>query len=166
MHEKKQNVTMSIFGFLKLFVAETFHLNMSPKEKMMSEAQKIFAEEIDVITILKKLHDVEKLKRILLNDRQLCLFNFIAKPMIYHKLDDMNAFSPNLRRVSSPFMRNSSSPTSFNDMQDSQKILKIYQDLKSSENLEEIDKRLMTLIDKNFETFVETLKKEKNFSRD
>ena len=89
MHQKKQKVTMSIFGFLKMFISETFHFKMSPKEKMMSEAQKIFSNEIDVITILKKLQDVEKLKRIVLNEKQLYLFNFIAKPVIYHNFEQL-----------------------------------------------------------------------------
>ena len=159
MHQKKQKVTMSIFEFLKMLVVETFHLNMSPKEKMMSEAQKIFAEEMDVITILKKLQDVEKLKRIVLNDKQLSLFNFIAKPMIYHNFEsESNRSIQNLRRISTSFSKNSSSPK-INEIHDSQKILQIYQDLKNSENLEEIDKRLMKLIDRNFETFVENLKR-------
>ena len=162
MHQKKQKVTMSIFGFLKLFIVQTFHLKMSPKEKMMSEAQKIFAEEIDVITILKKLQDMEKLKRILLNDKQLCLFNFIAKPMIYHNFDSETfTLSTNLQRITSPRTMGSSAK-SINDIQDSQKILNIYQEFKNSESLEEIDKRLMRLIDKNFETFVDTFKTNKN----
>lgn len=158
MHQKKQKVTMSVFEFLKLLVVETFHLTMSPKEKMMSEAQKIFSEEIDVITILKKLQDVEKLKRIVLNDKQLSLFNFIAKPMIYHNFEsESNRSIQNLRRISTSFSK-VSSPL-HNEIHDSQKILKIYQELKNSEKLNEIDQRLMKLIDRDFETFIDTLKR-------
>ena len=123
----------------------------------MSEARKIFSEEIDVITIMKKLQDVEKLKRIVLNEKQLNLFNFIAKPMIYHNQEIENyKLSPNLRRIGSQISEGNS-PT-LSEIQDSQNVLRIYQELKNAEILEETDKRLMKIIDKDFENFVETLK--------
>jgi hypothetical protein len=158
IHQKKQKVTMTIFEFLKLHLVRAFHLKMSPKEKMNNEAQQIFAEEMDVIPILKKLQEVEKLKRILLNDNQLCLFNFLSKPMIYHNMQqnaEMHRLVPNLRRITFSKTKDSSSL-----MGDSQKISKIYLEMKNAENLEDIDGRLMRLLDKNFQNFIENLKRD------
>ena len=122
---EKTKTDYEYFGIFKDVIAETFHFKMSAKEKMMSEAQKKISNEIDVISILKKLQDVEKLKRIVPNEKQLCLFNFIAKPMIYHNFEQENfTLNTNIERMNSQQIGNSS--PSVNDMQDSQKILKIY----------------------------------------
>jgi hypothetical protein len=39
-------------------------------------------KEIDISTVLRKLHDLEKLKKIVLSPMQLAMFNFIPQPLI------------------------------------------------------------------------------------
>ena len=52
------------------------------KEKLIAKAEEIFANEIDLISILQKLHEVENLKYLILEKEQMDLFNFLTKPVI------------------------------------------------------------------------------------
>ena len=39
-------------------------------------------KEFDILHIIRKLQEINKLKHLLLNDDQMVLFNFLSKPMI------------------------------------------------------------------------------------
>ena len=55
----------------------------SKKDKLYRKADKIMIHELDVISILQRLHEIEKLKLTLLNKDQLMIFNSITKPLIF-----------------------------------------------------------------------------------
>ena len=61
----------------KLFVSKK-----TEKERLITKAEKIYQKELDVINILKKLHEIENLKLLLLDENQLVLFNYLTKPYI------------------------------------------------------------------------------------
>ena len=144
---------MNVFEAFKLECSKFLKLNMNPKAKLMVQAQQIFEQEMDFVTILKKLQDVEKLKAILLNENQLRIFNLLAKPMIYcqseHSLPLEDLAGSKLFH-----MLSSNSNISKNDnINETKCILKAYKEMKESAKVNEIDQRLMNLIDKNLEDF-------------
>ena len=53
------------------------------------------AEEMDILKILKKLQEIDKLKRILLSDEQLYFFNLLRKPMIILDVQSKNSLKVN-----------------------------------------------------------------------
>ena len=53
------------------------------KDKLIRKADKLMTEEMDVITILQKIHEIEKMKLIIFNKEQLMLFNSITKPLVF-----------------------------------------------------------------------------------
>ena len=44
--------------------------------------EKVFFNDMDIVNIVTKLQDLEKLKILLLNEDQLVLFNYLSKPSI------------------------------------------------------------------------------------
>ena len=58
-----------------------FELNF--KEKLFKKTEKAFKKEVDLISILNKIHEINKMKLLFLNQRQLTLFDLLSKPMIF-----------------------------------------------------------------------------------
>ena len=52
------------------------------KQRLYIKAEEIYENEMDITYILKKIQDIEKLKLVLLNPKQLSLFNLLAKALI------------------------------------------------------------------------------------
>ena len=52
------------------------------KEKLYFETENVIQRDTSIIYIIKKLHEIEKIKLILFNEKQLFLFNILSKPLI------------------------------------------------------------------------------------
>ena len=55
---------------------------LNKPEKLFLKSQKVFNEEIDITNLLKRIKEIEKLKYLLINHKQLVLFNFLGKTII------------------------------------------------------------------------------------
>lgn len=53
------------------------------KEDLFNKAEGVYEKEIDIVNILQRLQEIEKLKLVLLDEKQVALFNLLAKPMLY-----------------------------------------------------------------------------------
>ena len=53
------------------------------KDKLMRKAEKLMIKELDVVSILRKLHEIEKMKLTIFNTDQLMVFNSITKPIVF-----------------------------------------------------------------------------------
>ena len=58
------------------------------KYNLIRKADKLMTEEMDVITILQKIHEIEKMKLVMFNNDQLMLFNSITKPLVFIDVQD------------------------------------------------------------------------------
>ena len=118
-------------------------LALSHDEEVFEKSEKIYEKELDYIEILKKLQDVDKLKRILLNKNQLILFNLLTKPVI-HLNDKMvrRSFSINLGRLSKKKEENFE--------EDLKMALDYYE---KEKDINEIDQRLFKILNDDMEVF-------------
>lgn len=80
MKEKKE-FRFSFFEYLK-FKLKCGFFQRNKKERLFSKASQQVKKEMDIVNILKKLEDIEKLKKIILNDEELFCFNLLSKPII------------------------------------------------------------------------------------
>lgn len=146
----ENNVNITVFQTIKLNILKLFGFSLSSKEKLIDKACNIFAEELDLVSILKRLQEMEKLKIILLNEKQLCLFNLLAKPMIYLESEtDTKNNNSGLRLFNLLKLKDNKRENSENH----KKTLQIYEEMINSDKLSEIDQRILDLIDKNLERF-------------
>lgn len=79
---KNYPLEIGVFEYLKCIVKKIFCMKLSEKEQLISQAEMIFKEEIDVSNILIKMHDIEKLKLLVLDPNQTVLFNYLTKPFV------------------------------------------------------------------------------------
>lgn len=148
-------------GFIEHFIATVKNIiskkKLNTREKLILKCEEIFNEDIDLVIILKRLQEFEKLKLLLLNSEQRALFNLMSKPLIYveeevknnknniHELSDYYHFS---RSVG--FEKN---PNDFNG------ILEVYKRMKEKENKSELDKKILKFLSKDIKEFCENFLK-------
>lgn len=68
--------------YLKFRIKKLLHLKFTQKEFYMREAEKRFKAEMDILKILEKLKEIEKLKSIIFDPVQRNLFDIFAKQKI------------------------------------------------------------------------------------
>ena len=86
--KKSKNVNITTRNYLFAKIKKQFRKKMTDNEKMILQAEEIFEKEIDFVTILEKLQEIEKLKFLLLSPTQLSLFNLLGKPTLYLDVDE------------------------------------------------------------------------------
>ena len=84
--QSNHSIKMNYFNYMLMKIKP--NCKLKEKEKLYLKGIKNIDREMDITEILRKLHDIDKLKAILLNDSQLCLFNFLSKPIIYDSKSD------------------------------------------------------------------------------
>ena len=144
--EKKHQISFSLFGNLKLLIKKFCRISLNFKEKLFMRTQEVFEDEIDIVKILKRIQDIEKLKYLLLNDQQIMLFEVLEKPMIFVEETQKELNS------SSSFILSPSRKKLNVDMK-IRKAFDFYQELEKKSSRDPIDEKLFSLIDKSFKTY-------------
>ena len=140
---EKNKLQLSSFEYLWYHLCKIMRFKKTYKQKIIYEAENTFKAELDIVNILTKLHDLEKLKMILLNEDQLILFNCLAKPSISLNDQDIHENMKDtaqikmmkIRRISEKFKDHS------NKIQDS------YNKILNEKENGIINQRLIELID-------------------
>jgi len=133
---------LGLFEYIKAKLHGIFKRKLSDKEKLIQESEKIFADEIDLIKILSKIHEIEKIKLILFDSDQLLLFNGLTKPMIGSEIiKDFNLEANNKINVKMSQLIASYKSKKIEDMQ------KTYETVLMNSGQNEINKRLIELLD-------------------
>ena len=152
--KQKENFFSVGFGcFLKLLFKKQINCifkKLNKKERLFEKSENQIADELDILNILKKLHDIEKLKRILLSEEQLYCFNLLSKPMIIPE-------NVNLRRLSKNHViedKRFKFSVKNNKYFEKQKLREIYENLKERSQGSKIDKRIIKLLDEDVKCFL------------
>ena len=107
--------------------------------------------ELDILQILKKLQEIEKLKRILLSDEQLYLFNLLSKPMIL--LDNQEKRGNQYVDAGADDKLYKFSLKEKKSLQ-KETLSQLYDKMQKKPEKSEIDKRIMKLLDEDVMNFL------------
>ena len=110
---------------------------------MFMEAYKLYPLEIDLIQIVKKLQEIDKLKTIPLNPEQRILLNLLAKPTL--NVNQEKKFIEVLRMKKMKLSVLKDTDININKLQIYYKKMQ-----RERTNGNEIDKRLLELLDEKF----------------
>jgi len=141
------------YSFWKMKRALVFWKNKETDEvgaKIFEKSKEIFEKNIDIIEIVKKLQEIEKLKTIIFDENQLKLFNFISKPLVYLNDDQVNKKFTKTRTVKIDLNLKQE-----NDRDMVTNLLHHFEQLKNEEKLTEVDKKLLDCLDRDLEGFLE-----------
>jgi len=126
----------------------TFGRKLSHKEKLILKAEEVFYKEIDIVSILIKLQEIEKLKYVLLNPSQISLLKLLDKPVIHCDDDNKNLMMQLSRTIIESGKRRSRAIKE-NTLVDN------YKQLIRSENKSEIDSRILQLLDDEMKLYLD-----------
>lgn len=134
------NLKISLYEYFKFMIRNFFTcFEKKFKEKLFFKAEQKFEYEIDIVNILQRLQDIEKLKKVLLNEKQIALFNLMAKPMIYTESEGNDGM-----------LDINSSKTKNENLKDA---INYYKKMGASLEVCDVDQRLFKLLDKNINDF-------------
>lgn len=138
----QKNFEFGFFKYLKMML-KFKNISLSLEEKLFLKAEKEIKSEMDIIEILKKLQELEKLKKILLDSNELYLFELLDKPYIFLEKSELNindkAEKVEFRRLST--MTNHSKKINFSKNE----IYDHYMKVKKSGSM--IGQKILKLID-------------------
>jgi len=89
---KKQNneyhpLNLDFWSYFTFTLKKICGCKKSKKNKIIRKVDKSLMKELDIVSILLKIHEIEKIKLILFNEDQLVLFDSISKPLLFFDLD-------------------------------------------------------------------------------
>ena len=141
----KKKIWLTVYDYLKLKIKSIFRRKLTKKEQLFQISEKKFKNETDIIYILQKIQEFEKLKIIMLDEKQLRLFNLIAKPLIY--LESQREKIKGTPGFRMSITKNWENPADTKMRVDDLKAH--YYALSNEQNLSSVDKNLLNLIEKN-----------------
>ena len=144
LNEKENKINFNIWDYFKLGVKKLFFRGRTFKDKLFERAQEVFENEIDIVKILQKVQDIEKMKYLLLTDKQIALFNVLEKPMIFLP-EDMNRTRKSLLMGFSP--RKVSLKSQMNE------AFSYYQELENMDVLDPVDKKLFVMVERRIKAY-------------
>ena len=100
----------------------------------------IYGKEIDVIRILKKIHEIDKLKKLILSDQQLFLFNSVSRLLL--------DFNEN-EKICNKNLTLSQMCVSYNEKITNKYFEDVYKQLKNESKENEINRKLIEIVDSN-----------------
>ena len=148
--QSSKNLYLSLGKYIKLGLKQMLpFFSLGYEEELFSKCEGIYEKELDFIEILKKLQEIEKMKKILLNSNQQILFNFLKKPLIYLEILDPDR----LIKANQSFTIQLKKENIY-EMNDFKKAIDEFEALAENGLLSEVDKRIMMIIDKESSKFL------------
>ena len=141
MQDHKNTLKLTIFEYLFYLLSVMFCFKKSCKQQLISKAEKAFRQDLDIVSIIEKIHDIEKLKILLLNEDQLRLFNYLSKPMIAP--NDMEE-SPTTQKLSKSNLKMAGL---MNISQKTLNVEEIYKRVIHKKDEDKVNSRLIDLFD-------------------
>ena len=150
--EENHKIKFNFFDFLRLIAKKIMRAKTTFVEKLFMRAQEVFEDEIDIVKILRRIQDIDKLKYLLLTEKQIALFNMLERPMIF--VDE----EAHLDDSSVAFAHKRASAVSSKD--EIRQAFNYYLEIEKKKELDPVDKKLFFLVDKKFRTYKKYFKRE------
>ena len=144
--DSKNKIQINLLSFLKLQCSRVFCCKKTFNERLYLKAENIFSKELDIVTILRKLQELEKLKMVLLNDKQLILFNVLAKPLVYLDKEKISHTGGGytMAEVMSSTLKNKGL----------KEAVEFYDNKENLRGFNDVDRRLIKMLDNNVKDFM------------
>ena len=86
--EMNKKLKISYWEYVSLVVSNVFKKKKSLNHMLIRKAEQTYQQDLDIESLVRKLHDLDKLKILLLDEDQLVLFNYLSKPILNIDIHD------------------------------------------------------------------------------
>ena len=139
----KNNLKFSFGKYMKLLLKNKKY-KLSDIEKLYVQAEEKIFQEFDIINIIMKLQDIDKLKKIFLTDSQLYFFDLLSKPTI--SLTNPIDFGSKKELIQMSY-ENFDILNKHKETKTIQKFYNSYQEMKLNSKNNLVDKKLIDMLD-------------------
>ena len=117
----------------------------------MKIARNKIRDQLDIKNILEKLHEIDKIKYLLLNPQQLLLFQLISKPELLTEDEENHGNNHNAEFLIANIMKK------YEEASDEkiEKLVLYYNEIKNNAGKDDMDSRLLNLLDEDVKDFLE-----------
>ncbi|KAL4464636.1 hypothetical protein ABPG74_011197 [Tetrahymena malaccensis] len=140
MQKATSSMTLNTLEYLKFFLWP-FGQKIKQKKKIIDYSIDQVYYHLDVLYVIKKLMEVDKLKNILLSPDQLRLFEYIPKPTIRSNYGFCKKEADIQFEMDDHYQDNRT------ELQKAQQAYQAYQNIASKENLSVLDTKILQLLD-------------------
>ncbi|EAR87345.1 transmembrane protein, putative (macronuclear) [Tetrahymena thermophila SB210] len=140
MQKATSSMTLNTFEYLKFFLWP-FGQKIQQKKKVIDYSINQLYQNLDVLYVIKKLMEVDKLKNILLNPDQLKLFEYIPKPTIRSNYGFCKKAKDIQFEIDDHYQDNRT------ELQKVQQAYQSYQNIANKQNLSALDVKILQLLD-------------------
>ena len=125
--------------------------NLSKKMKALKTATNKIKKDLDIMNIMQKFQEIDKLKLLLLNRQQLMLFDLIAKPEIFLDENEKQEEEEDAGLIISKNLLGLRDGTNQNFLD----LVVYYNQIKNKEGSDDLEGRLVRLIDEDMKNYFE-----------
>ncbi|KAL4463972.1 hypothetical protein ABPG74_005909 [Tetrahymena malaccensis] len=139
LNQNGSRLKLNAFSYLLSFFTK-YYKKFKIQKQVIDYGLQDINKNIDIKYIIKKCNEIDKLKRIILDDDQLALFNFIPKPQIVYKFHQEQGVVIN---------KNSSlnRDDNLDDFQQFKNVKQSFNHIYHKKKLTKIDYRVLSLLD-------------------
>ena len=149
--QSSKNLYLNLLKYIRLSLKQLFPIfRMNYEERLFSKCEKIYEKDLDFVEMLKKLQDIDKLKKILLNTNQQLLFNFLMKPLVFLDISDPNM----LKKAKHKYTIHLGSKALQREDEELKGAIEDFEKLAEQGMLSEVDQRIMDIVDRESSKFV------------
>lgn len=149
--QSSKNLYLNLLKYIRLSLKQLCPIfRMSYEERLFSKCETIYEKDLDFVEMLKKLQDIDKLKKILLNTNQQLLFNFLMKPLVYLDISDPNM----LKKAKHKYTIHLGSKALQREDEELKGAIEDFERLAGQGMLSEVDQRIMDIVDRESSKFV------------
>ncbi|KAL4435683.1 hypothetical protein ABPG74_018234 [Tetrahymena malaccensis] len=142
--QQTKSIHVSIWEYIK---SSIFPCKSQKKKKdIINYSFEMLYQNLDILQILKRLIEVEKLKRLFLNQEQLKLFDYLPKPTIHSGLFDKKTTD---KGIQNQYEINLLYQDNRTELQRAKDAYDSYKKILSKNEYTELDEKLINMLDQN-----------------
>ncbi|KAL4481516.1 hypothetical protein ABPG74_007605 [Tetrahymena malaccensis] len=151
------NLQISSWDYLKSKLFNYFSKFYNNKKKIIDYSREKLYHYVDIFNIINKLNEIEKLKRLILDENQLKLFDFLPKPTILEEFINKSDLSLKSQEVDFLYQDSRS------ELQKASDSFQAYQNLLSKYEQTPLDLKLINQIDPNIKKIFKDINQQQVF---
>lgn len=147
-HKKNYELNFSFYEYLKYKVKSFFNRKLNDREKLFEKACEKVQDDMDIYKIMNKIKEIDRLKVVMMGEKNIKLFDFLAGHMIY--LDQDEVHEDDMRTSS---YKISKSLAKIENEKELVELIEYFESLKSSAEASMQEKRLVDLLEDKIQLF-------------
>lgn len=146
--KKNYELNFSFYEYVKYKIKSFFNRKLNEKEKLFEKACERVQEDTDIYKIMNKIKEIDRLKVVMMGEKNIKLFDFLAGHMIYLDQDEVRE-----EDKKTSYYKISKSLAKIENENQLVELIEYFEFLKNCNEASEQEKRLVDLVEDKIQLF-------------